>query len=141
MRGDLSHRAFYVLASVTVLHAGFLCFWYASGTTGPISARSEWSIFVRRYWMLPASALYGFTVGFVVPRTHFMWTAVLMGILALLGAVIHWAAGKMGLAVDWITPQASLTGALIVFVMYIPFAIVGSVLGRKVGPYGKSNES
>ena len=96
---------------------------------------------MRRYWMLPASALYGFAVGFVVPRTHFMWTVVLMGILALLGAVIHWAAGKMGLAVDWITPQASLTGALIVFVMYIPFAIVGSVLGRKVGPYGKSNES
>ena len=134
MRGVLPRRTFYVLASVAVLHAGLLCFWYASGTTGPISAASEWSIFVRNYWMFPASALYGFAVGFAVSRSPFMWTVLLMGFLALLGAVMHWAAGRMGLVVDWVAPKASLTGALIVFVMYMPFALVGSILGRKVGP-------
>ncbi|WP_300114758.1 hypothetical protein [Rhodoferax sp.] len=141
MRSVLTKRTIYVLASVAVLHAALLCFWYASKTTGPIPGRSEWSIFAQNYWMFPASVLYGFTVGFIVYRTHLMWTVVLVGLLALMGAVIHWAAGQMGMALDWVTPQASLTGAFIVFVIYIPFALVGSVLGRKVGPYGKSNES
>jgi hypothetical protein len=141
MRRVLTKRTIYVLASVAVLHASLLYFSYAAETTGPIPGRSEWSRLVRNYWMFPASVLYGFIVGFIVYRTHLMWTVVLVGLLALMGAVIHWVAGQIGMTLDWVTPQASLTGAFIVFVIYLPFALVGLVLGRKVGPYGKSNES
>jgi hypothetical protein len=91
--------------------------------------------------MFPTSMLYGFTVGFVVHRACLVWTIVLLGVLALLGAFMHWAAGQMGLALDWVTPQASLTGALLTFVLYVPVALLGSVVGRKTSPHGKSNES
>jgi len=141
MNGLSSRHALYVLASLTALHMCFLCLWYVSSPTGPLAATAEWSIVARRYWMFPASALYGLIVGFVVHRAYLAWTTILLAVLVVCGAFVHFAAGQIGIAVDWASPQGVIAGAVIGFVIYVPVGLLGSVVGHKLSAVDVCNES
>lgn len=126
------HQALYVSAGILALHTVLLCLWYASTPNGSTRAAGDWSVVVRSYWMLPASALYGFIVGRFVHRAYLAWTTALSGVLAVCGAFMHWISGQVGLAVDWVTPAGAMTGAIVTFVIYTPISLLGSVGGRKL---------
>jgi hypothetical protein len=57
------------------------------------------------------------------------------------GAFVHFAAGQIGIPVDWATPQGTMVGAVIGFVIYVPVALVGSVVGHKFSAVEVRDES
>jgi hypothetical protein len=118
-------RIFYVFAAVLLLNIAILAMWYA--TPWPQLGFPLW---LKRYWGFLAFPIYGLLVGVVVQHHYLVWTVVLTILLAVTGGFVHWTAGQLGVAVDWTTPGGAVAGAVLTFVGYVPFSLLGAFFGR-----------
>jgi hypothetical protein len=74
--------------------------------------------------------LFGFVVGFVEESHCVLWTVALAVLMAVSGGIMHWTADQMGIDVDWGSASGAAAGAFLTFLVKLPLALAGAMIGR-----------
>ena len=129
--GELTGRRTVVMFSLalgmSVAASGLL---YGGGTFGPLKLAEAQRDALKALsnFVMPVS--FGFAMG-VLPGTYALQKTVLLTVLlAGAGGVVHWAAGRLGIQIEWSTWHGSMMLAFLSLLFMLPLMVLGLVVGR-----------
>ena len=106
--------------------------WYATGTFGPLKWEEAHREAMTTFSNVVMPLTFGFVVG-VLPGAYAFQKAMLLTVLmAAVGGIVHWVAGRSGIQIDWSTWDGSMMLAFLGLLFSLPLTTFGFVVGRAV---------